>query len=244
MTVNTPVTYVEDAQTQTKTDANGQSYTSNVSNDQLTNEDFMKLMLEELRMQDPTKPMDTQAMMDSQLKMSTIQANVDMSESMAKLQAAYTGSALSTATGMIGKVVETGETDDLGMLKSYKINTVENVDSEIYVNAYQLVGFEHYVQKYIKDEEGNITGTEPLKYNIDGQILNQENQKIGYSVRLTETGQFKTNEDGSVIIYDENGEVVTNEETLSVFSISPPMVVYSQEVTKLPLNSVTQVRQG
>ncbi|MDZ7819063.1 MAG: flagellar hook capping FlgD N-terminal domain-containing protein [Aliarcobacter sp.] len=37
----------------------GNSYTSAISNDQLTNDDFLKLMIQELKLQDPTKPMDS-----------------------------------------------------------------------------------------------------------------------------------------------------------------------------------------
>ena len=36
----------------------GNSYTNAISNDQLTNNDFLKLMIQELKLQDPTKPMD------------------------------------------------------------------------------------------------------------------------------------------------------------------------------------------
>ena len=87
----------------------GNSYTSNVSNDQLTNEDFLTLMMEEMKMQDPTKPMDSAAMMDSQLQMSTIESNLAMSESMEALRASYANSSLSTAANLIGKTVGNGE---------------------------------------------------------------------------------------------------------------------------------------
>ena len=38
----------------------GNKYTQSVSNDSLTTNDFLKLMIEELKLQDPTKPMDIQ----------------------------------------------------------------------------------------------------------------------------------------------------------------------------------------
>ena len=43
----------------TGTDSFGNKYTQSVSNDQLTTNDFLKLMIEELKLQDPTKPMDS-----------------------------------------------------------------------------------------------------------------------------------------------------------------------------------------
>ncbi|PKN14930.1 MAG: hypothetical protein CVU67_03090, partial [Deltaproteobacteria bacterium HGW-Deltaproteobacteria-24] len=57
---------VDNVQVNTVVDASGNTYTSAVSNDKLTNSDFLKLMLEELKLQDPTKPMDSSQMMQNQ----------------------------------------------------------------------------------------------------------------------------------------------------------------------------------
>ena len=46
---------VENVQVNTSTGIDGSSYTSSISNDQLTNADFLKLMIEELKMQDSNK---------------------------------------------------------------------------------------------------------------------------------------------------------------------------------------------
>ena len=53
----------------------GNSYTSAISNDQLTNDDFLKLMIQELKLQDPTKPMDSQKMLSTQMQMSAMNTN-------------------------------------------------------------------------------------------------------------------------------------------------------------------------
>jgi flagellar basal-body rod modification protein FlgD len=45
--------------TSSSTDAYGNSYTTAVSNDQLQSEDFITLMLTELKLQDPTKTVDS-----------------------------------------------------------------------------------------------------------------------------------------------------------------------------------------
>ena len=60
-----------------------------------------------MKQQDPTKPMDSQSMLDSQMQMSTIETNLDMSTSMKALQQSFAQMNLSTATNVIGKVVET-----------------------------------------------------------------------------------------------------------------------------------------
>ena len=58
------------------TGVDGNSYTTAVSNDKLTNEDFLNLMLEEMKMQDPTSPMDSSSMLSSQMQMSSIETNL------------------------------------------------------------------------------------------------------------------------------------------------------------------------
>ena len=80
---------VDNVQVNTVVDANGNTYTSAVSNDKLTNSDFLKLMLEELKLQDPTKPMDSSQMMQNQMQMSTIETNTATIEAMKSLQNSF-----------------------------------------------------------------------------------------------------------------------------------------------------------
>lgn len=86
----------------------GNSYTTSVSNDQLTSNDFLKLMIQELKLQDPTKPMDSAQMLSTQMQMSTINTNQEMIKAMQAMQTAYSQTALANATGIIGKNVEDG----------------------------------------------------------------------------------------------------------------------------------------
>ena len=78
---------VDAVQTQTKVDDYGNSYTTRISNDNLTNEDFLTLLLEEMKHQDPTSPMDSNRMLDTQMQMSNIQTNLELAKSMESLQA-------------------------------------------------------------------------------------------------------------------------------------------------------------
>ena len=93
---------INDVSVNSSVGVDGNSYTTAISNDKLTNNDFLKLLLEEMKQQDPTKPMDSAALMDSQLQMSQIQSNTDMTKAMNDMSLAYTSSALSTAANMIG----------------------------------------------------------------------------------------------------------------------------------------------
>jgi flagellar basal-body rod modification protein FlgD len=224
---------VDSVITQSDVGFDGNSYTTAVSNDKLTNEDFMKLLIEELKMQDPTKPMDAERMMDSQLKMSTIQANMDMSESMQTLQQSYANSALSTAASMIGKVIEDGSTDESGVLNSYKVSTVENLDGELYVNAKQMVG--------IADGLVDSETSEIAPYDQYGNIY-EGDERTGYKLVLDGSGRFTYNEDGTIQMTDGDGEIVTDEDILGKYKYDGSEFVYDTALTKIPLSSVVQVR--
>ena len=122
--------------------ANGSSYTTSVSNDTLTNDDFLKLMLEEMKMQDPTKPMDSSALMDSQLKMSTIESNRGMAESMTSLQNSFAQSALANAAGLINHIIEDGQIGDTGDAKQYIVSSVEQKDGTTQLIAKEITGLD------------------------------------------------------------------------------------------------------
>lgn len=83
----------------------GNSYTSAISNDQLTNDDFLKLMIQELKLQDPTKPVDSTQMLSTQMQMSTISTNQEMMKVMQSLQTSFSQSSLSNASSVIGKKI-------------------------------------------------------------------------------------------------------------------------------------------
>ena len=123
----------------------GNSYTTSVSNDQLTSNDFLKLMIQELKLQDPTKPMDSAQMLSTQMQMSTINTNQEMIKAMQAMQTAYSQTALANATGIIGKNVEDGNIGEDGVTKAYTVRSIENADGEIKVKAQQILYVEDRV---------------------------------------------------------------------------------------------------
>jgi len=131
----------------------GNSYTTSISNDKLTNDDFLKLLLEEMKMQDPTKPMDSNALMDSQLQMSQIEANNDMSKAMQELSYAYKASNLATSAGMINHVIENGQLDDTGAAKAYKVASVKQEDGEVLLQANQIMAYDSATDTYTYEKE-------------------------------------------------------------------------------------------
>jgi flagellar basal-body rod modification protein FlgD len=187
-------------QVSTATGANGQQYTQAISNDRLTNEDFLKLMLEQMKQQDPTKPQDSQNMLNQQMQMSSIQTNLDMSNSMKDLQATFKQSALSNASNVIGKIVETDELASDGIRKAYQVGAVESINGEIYVTANEIIG---------KDENNNlIISTEPttVPYN--------KITKINYTaLSAPKTTSDSTDTTGSDTTADTTGSDTTGTDT-------------------------------
>lgn len=140
--------------TTSTTGANGSTYTTAVSNDKLTNQDFLKLMLEEMKMQDPTKPMDSQNMLNSQMQMSSIETNLAMVNAMTSLQNSFSQMSISTAANMVGRIVEDGTYNDAGDPKGYMVSAVELNNGEITLKGYEATGYD--------STTGNVTYSDTL----------------------------------------------------------------------------------
>ncbi|MDD2640194.1 MAG: flagellar hook capping FlgD N-terminal domain-containing protein [Arcobacteraceae bacterium] len=162
---------VDNVQVNTVVDANGNTYTSAVSNDKLTNSDFLKLMLEELKLQDPTKPMDSSQMMQNQMQMSTIETNTATIEAMKSLQNSFAQSTLASASNIIGQVIENGEIGDSGISKQFKVNSVESIDGTLYLEGYQIVGYNSETNQLIYDTEPTRINYNNITRVVDGSML-------------------------------------------------------------------------
>ena len=224
---------VDNVITSQSTGVDGNSYTSSVSNDTLTNEDFLTLMLEEMKMQDPTSPMDSAKLMDSQLQMSTIQANQDMASAMTGLQASYAASALSNASNMIGRIVEDGTLSSDGLLKSYKVETVENINGELFANTREMTG--------IVDGLKDSSTDELVLSDANGNIY-ENNTMTDYHVSLDADGRFTYNDDGSIQILDTDNAVVTDTAITDKYVYAGSSIAYSDETTVIAFNNINEVR--
>lgn len=133
---------VENVTTNTAVGVDGTAYTTAVSNDNLTNDDFLKLMIEELKMQDPTKPMDSQSMLTMQMQMSSIDTNLQMINSIKAMQTAINQSNLSNASSLINSVIENGEYAEDGSVKQFVVSSVSLEDGEVFLSAHQIIGYD------------------------------------------------------------------------------------------------------
>ncbi len=246
---------VSSVTTTTSTDAYGNSYTSSVSTDGLTNEDFLTLMLTELSMQDPTEPVDSDSMLQNQLQLSTLETNLSLAESMSALQSSFEYTALSSSANLIGNVVENGEYDDSGNLKQYKVSSVTSQDGDIYLTAYQLDG---YYDLYTYDETSNMdnivsssseedsititdsnsTSYEFSTYNKTYSELAEEISAVdGLNAVLTQN----TNGGYNLIISVKNGGSSLSQNNLDLEYSTSNATSYSDEIETIPYTSVTKI---
>ena len=212
----------------------GNSYTTAISNDKLSNDDFLKLMIQELKLQDPTKPMDSAQMLSTQMQMSSINTNQEMIKAMQGMQTAFTQSSLSNASGIIGKNIEDGNIGADGVSKAYTVRSVENVDSVIQVKAQEILYLEDRV---IIPDSTDPTKNQVVNYNAAGEILDDKGVKTGNKIVLSKPGQPVIS-DGKLTILDENNKIVTDHKyTLAGVSAA----VYSDKLTNLPFSNITKI---
>ena len=212
----------------------GNSYTSAISNDQLTNDDFLKLMIQELKLQDPTKPMDSQKMLSTQMQMSAMNTNQGMIKAMQSMQTAFTQTALSNATGIIGKNIEDGNVGEDGVSKAYTVRSIETVDGEIQVKAQQILYLEDRV---IIPDSADATKSKIVNYNVNGEILDDKGNKTGNKIVLSSPGVPLVS-DGKLTVLDENNQKVADHK-YSLAGVS--VAVYSDQLTSIPFSTISKI---
>jgi flagellar basal-body rod modification protein FlgD len=212
----------------------GNTYTTAISNDKLTNDDFLKLMIQELKLQDPTKPMDSAQMLSTQMQMSQMNTNQEMIKAMQSMQTAFTQSSLSNASGIIGKNIEDGNIGSSGTSKAYTVRSVESVDGEIQVKAQEMLYLEDRV---VVPDTTDATKSTVVNYNAAGEILDSTGKKTGEKIVLTKPGMPLVS-DGKLTVLDANNEKITNHK-YTLAGVTVP--VYSDQLTTLPFSNITKI---
>jgi len=219
---------VENVTVNSATGVDGSSYTTSVSNDQLTTQDFLKLMIQELKLQDPTSPMDSQKMMDTQMQMSSLNTNMQMIETMKALTTSFGQTNLSNAANVIGRNVEDGNVAENGVNKAYTVRSVESIDGQVNLKAQQIL----YVEDQVLDKDGNR-----INYNIKGEIVGEDGELTGNKVALKNPGEVIV-KDGKPVILDENNKEVADSDYSLEGKVLP---VYSDQLATIPFGSVTRI---
>ncbi len=211
----------------------GNSYTTAISNDKLSNDDFLKLMIQELKLQDPTKPMDSKEMLSTQMQMSQMNTNQEMIKAMQAMQTAFTQSSLANASSIIGKNIEDGNTNDSGVSKAYTVRSVENVDGEIQVKAQEMLYLEDRV---VVPDPNDSTKTQIVNYNAIGEILDDNGNKTGNKIVLSSPGVPVVTDGKLTVLDSSNNKITDHKYTLA----GATTAVYSDQITTLPFSSITK----
>ena len=240
--------------TSSATDAYGNSYTTAVSNDELQSEDFITLMLTELKLQDPTSTTDSSEIMDSQLKLASLDASTKTVEAMESLQTSYQQSALSNSSALIGNIVENGNTDDSGNAKQYKVASVSMSDGTITLSAYEL---SNYYDVYTFDEvesASDIADTNEdsslTLTNSSGNTYTYSTYNKSYSDLATEisktsgiTASVAQNSSGNyqLVVSVSNGSSTISQNDSSLAYSKDSATAYASEPETITMSSITKI---
>ncbi len=241
--------------TSTATDAYGNSYTTAVSNDQLQSEDFITLMLTELKLQDPTNTVDSSSMLDTQLQLSSLEANTATVEAMESLQSSFEQSALSSSAAIIGNIIENGETDDEGNAKQYKVSSVAMNDGEISLTAYELSG---YYDVYSFDEvssssdiidssneDSSITLSNSDGNNYTFSTYDKTYEELATEISKTTgmTASMAQNSNGNyqMVVSVSGGASSVSQNNLALGYSEDSATAYSSEAKTISYNNITKI---
>lgn len=228
------MTTTDSAQINSKVGIDGNKYTTSISNDKLTNEDFLKLMIQELKLQDPTSPMDSKRMLDTQMKMSTINTNQEMIKVIKSMESSFSQSALSNAASVIGKNIEDGNVEKNGINKAYTVRSVENVDGSVQVKAQQILYMENKILLSSNDKDAK---EKVIEYDVSGHILDENGKKTDNKVALESPGKPLI-KDGKLVILDKDNKEIA-EHNYKLSGISSP--VYSDKIATIPFSTITKI---
>ncbi|HIQ51402.1 MAG TPA: flagellar hook capping protein [Nautiliaceae bacterium] len=126
---------------------------------QLDKDAFMKLFLEELKMQDPTEPMNTEKMLEQTAQLATMEMNDNMQKSLEELSNVLNSTSKFNTISAIGKMADTGDR---------YINVTDEINEanfDLYFGDDILNG-----EVIIKDRHGNIIKTFPLQAHTKGVL--------------------------------------------------------------------------
>lgn len=249
----------ENLSVSSSTGLDGSSYTTAISNDKLTNEDFLKLMITELKLQDPTKPMDSAKMLSTQMQMSTIETNLQMAKSMKALESSISSMTLSNAVDFMNKkidaVVSVPVKDSEGNIlrdednnaitekvkSSFLVNSVQMQDGVALLESFELLGFKDRVMDMENQTLANYD------YNT-GQIKNSDGSLSDFYIKLDENGRFETDSNGDLIILDEDGNTLSPEFTPTdedddypKFIFTSTDSIYSENLTIVKYEDIVKI---
>lgn len=241
--------------TSSATDAYGNTYTTAVSNDQLESSDFITLMLTELKLQDPTNTVDSSSMLDTQLQLSNLEANTATVAAMESLQSTFEQSALTSSAGMIGNIVENGDTDDDGNNKQYKVSSVSMNDGTISLTAYELTGYYdvyyfdevtsglEVIDSSNEDSSISLTNSDGTTYSFStyNKTYDELAKEISQTTGMTSSMVQNNNGNYQLVVSISNGSSSLSQNNLALTYSQDSATAYSSEAKTIAYNNITKI---
>jgi len=113
----------------------------------LGKDDFLHLLITELKYQDPTDPMDTEKILTQTSQLATLEAQTNTNDTMKQISEAFKSSSQFNAIGAIGKIADVGNSD-------IRLDESGSVNFEIYFPKDAASG-----TLQITDASGNVIKT-------------------------------------------------------------------------------------
>lgn len=241
--------------TSSTTDAYGNTVTSAVSNDELQSEDFITLMLTQLKLQDPTSTVDSSTMMETQLQLASLEASTATVTAMEALQSTFEQSALSSSASLIGNIVENGDTDDEGNNKQYRISSVSMNDGEISLTAYELTGYydvyyfdevssgSDVIDSTNEDSSMTLTNSDGNSYSFS--TYNKTYDELAAEISETSgmTSSVVQNSSGNyqLVVSISNGSSSLSQNNLALAYSEDTATAYGSEAKTISYNNITKI---
>jgi flagellar basal-body rod modification protein FlgD len=159
----------------------------------LGSQDFMKLLLTELKYQDPTAPMDTDKMLSQTSQLSALEAQTATKDAMTAMTAAFQASAGYSMASSIGRLANTGK-DTVTLTDGI----AASFDAYIPTNSAQA-------SIIIKDGSGNLVKSNDFQNVSQGVITTTWDGTNAAGVKQPD-GDYNV----SIVYYDTNGAAQTS----------------------------------
>jgi len=155
-------------------------------NSVLGKDDFLKLLLLELKYQDPTAPMDSEKILSQTSQLATLESAENTNKSLATLATSLAASAQYSGIAAIGKIADTGS-------NAITLATGKTSDFELYFPTDVTSGNVNIMDangKVIKAMPIGATSAGVAKYSWDG--TNSANAKVDAGIYYAESTYTKT----------------------------------------------------
>jgi len=201
-----------------------------VGSNALAKDDFMKLLVAQLKNQDPNNPLDTKELVTQLSQLTSVEQLVTMNDKLASLTTATNSMAANQSSGLIGKTVR-GTAD-----------SVQLTSTGVATSAVKLSQNAEKVTVSVTNDAGRVVRTMQLDNKSAGVLQLSWDGKSDSGERLV-NGTYKF----EVSAKDKNGVAIEADQTVSGivtgvdYDNGAPQLVIG--TTRVPLSQVSSISQ-